>query len=212
MLNKTDLLEYLNIFGVNLRRHRNNRKMSYDSVAKQTGVSKSILSRIENGQTAPSFETFLRLYDSFGINTDFFRTHPNNDTPDDAVNSKNLEGGFKFRRMNFTGRVAVLAEVEEIYKGTLLHLQARRSFEEHILLISGNIQILYQNKESIEYSFGEMFTLPFNRQGYDINSESGAKIIRISVPLSRDQSALNRYLTILGGTSRGIGGKGTEKI
>lgn len=210
MVSKTELLEYLNIFGVNLRRHRNSLKLSYDGVAQRTGVSKSILSRIENGQTAPSFETFLRLYQSLGVTTDFFKSQSSPVAAGNIIDEEALKGGFKFKRMNFMGRAAVSAEVEEIKPGISIKLQSRRSCEENILVVSGECRVAYTNIIPLVYSSGELFTIPQNKQIYEIYSEAGATIIRIAVPVSRDQASTNRYLTVLGGTSRGIGGKGVE--
>lgn len=74
MIDPEEILEYLNAFGVNLRKRRNELKLSYEDVTKRAGIAKSILSRVENGQNAPSFETFLRLHLALGVTTDFFRT------------------------------------------------------------------------------------------------------------------------------------------
>jgi transcriptional regulator with XRE-family HTH domain len=196
MLNKSDLMEYLHIFGVNLRRHRNKLGMTYDSVHEQTGISKSIMSRIENGQTAPSFETFVKLIVSYGISTDFFYKQPKQMAAASDLNSNTLAGGFKFERRNFNGRPALSAEVEEIKTTCSQKLQVRRGWEENIIVISGGCTITFGEKDSAHLSFGDIYTLPKNRQGYEISSEFGAKIIRIITPLSKDVGSVNRYLLV----------------
>ncbi|GJD95213.1 helix-turn-helix domain-containing protein [Methylobacterium iners] len=201
MLTKDELLEYLTIFGANLRHHRNKLQLSYEGITKQTGISKSILSRIENGQTAPSFETFVRLYKFMSVTTDFFLPDRANKFTNAVVDTGELGNGFKFQRMNFTGRAAVAAEVEEVEAGSTVSLQLRRAFEENILVIKGSCKIVYQNGLEEDYSAGEIFTLPGNRQAYDISSDKGAKIIRVCVPFSQDRSSKN-YLTVLGGTKK----------
>ena len=197
MLSGTDLLEYLNIFGSNLRKHRNALKMSYDEVAKQTGISKSILSRIENGQNAPSFETFLRLHLTLGVTTDFFLVRPDQDNARNATITKTMNENFSFVRKNFIGRPSVSAELEKLNSKDSRKLQLRRSFEENIIVISGTCDISFENNESTAVVAGEIFTLPPNRQSYEISSKEGAEIIRISTPLSQDQGAKNRYIRVL---------------
>lgn len=196
MLSGTDLLEFLNIFGSNLRKHRNELKMSYDEVARKTGISKSILSRIENGQNAPSFETFLKLHLTLGVTTDFFLVRADQDNAKNVAVTKPMNKHFSFVRKNFIGRPSVSAEFEMFNSKDSRKLQLRRSFEENIIVISGICEISFQTDERTAVAAGEIFTLPPNRQSYQISSEEGAEIIRVSTPLSQDQGAKNRYIRV----------------
>lgn len=197
MLSDTELLEFLNIFGSNLRKHRNSLKMSYDEVAKRTGISKSILSRIENGQNAPSFETFLKLHLTLGVTTDFFLVRPDQDNAKITTVTKTMNENFSFVRKNFIGRPSVSAELEKLNSKDSRRLQLRRSFEENIIVISGTCEISFENDEITAVAAGEIFTLPPNRQSYEISSEEGAEFIRVSTPLSQDRGAKNRYIRVL---------------
>lgn len=196
MITETELVEYLNTFGSNLRRHRNALKMSYDDLAELTGISKSILSRIENGANAPSFETFVRLHHALGVAADFFMSKASSDDVEQKLKGSFINSGFTFERKNFIGRPAVSAEVEEIDANKSTVLQIRRSWEENILIIAGSCKIKFQNGEFALLSAGEIYTMPTNRQSYEIHSEVGVKYIRISTPLSQAQDSLKRYIRV----------------
>lgn len=197
MLSKYQIHEYLNTFGVNLRRYRNNLNMSYDNVEAKTGISKSILSRIENAQTAPSFETFLRLYVFLGVTSDFFKSNSSVISDNSNDNPVIAPIGLKFERKNFVGGSAVNAEIEIFEPGVTINLQARRSSEESLILLSGSLTISYASNDSTEIVSGEIYTLPPNRQRYKIYSDTGAKALRVSVPFSKDQSSTYRYRMVV---------------
>ncbi|MBN1674790.1 MAG: helix-turn-helix domain-containing protein [Kiritimatiellae bacterium] len=50
-----------------LRRERQRRELSVRELAKRAGVSPTIVSRIENGHTSPSFATVKKILAAFGI-------------------------------------------------------------------------------------------------------------------------------------------------
>lgn len=207
MITKGELTEYLNIFAANLRRHRNNLTLTYEQVAHRTGIAKSIMSRIENGQTSPSFDTFLRLHLFLGVDTTFFRSDPSSSTDADLPPLESLSGGSKFKRKNFFGRPAITAEIEYLDAGAARKLRSRRSCEENLLVLAGSCTIAYENSDPVELNRGEIYTIPLNRLDYEISSEDGATIMRISAPLSTDRSAGTRYLTVMGRTVKGTGGE-----
>ena len=196
MISKNTVLGYLNAFGFNLRKLRNSLGMSYDQMERETGISKSILSRTENGHTAPSFETFLRLHLYFGVDTSFFRSHDAISHAAASEATQIFKPGSKFTRKNFTGRPAMSAEVEILKPSSKIELQSRRGFEENILVLCGTMSVLYLNKSQGTYEAGDLFTLNPNYQSYGLSSESGANLIRVSCPLAKDQSSVSPYLSV----------------
>src|SRR5215217_3959099 len=64
---KADVLAEI---GPRLRRLRERRGLTLTALAAQTGVSKSTLSRLENGERKPSLELLLPLADAFHMPLD----------------------------------------------------------------------------------------------------------------------------------------------
>jgi transcriptional regulator with XRE-family HTH domain len=60
----------LDLVGPRLRRVREQRGVTLTEVAKQTGISKSTLSRLENGQRRPSLELLLPLAQTYRVPLD----------------------------------------------------------------------------------------------------------------------------------------------
>src|SRR6185503_3524213 len=56
--------------GPRLRRLRERRELTLTALATQTGISKSTLSRLENGQRRPSLELLLPLASTYGVPLD----------------------------------------------------------------------------------------------------------------------------------------------
>ncbi|HDS29862.1 MAG TPA: XRE family transcriptional regulator [Firmicutes bacterium] len=63
-------------FGEILKRHRTGQKYSLRDLESISGVSASFISRLENGDSSPTYDIILRLADSLGVKpAEFFPGH-----------------------------------------------------------------------------------------------------------------------------------------
>ena len=76
-----DIAAVLDQVGVRLKRIRTQRRMTLTGVAKATGISKSTLSRLENGQRRPTLELLLALSHAYRVPLDELVAAPEQGDP-----------------------------------------------------------------------------------------------------------------------------------
>ncbi|WIX91336.1 XRE family transcriptional regulator [Amycolatopsis sp. DG1A-15b] len=76
-----DIAAALDQVGVRLKRIRTQRRMTLTGVAKATGISKSTLSRLENGQRRPTLELLLALSHAYRVPLDELVAAPEEGDP-----------------------------------------------------------------------------------------------------------------------------------
>lgn len=60
-------MSLMQIFGSNLRHHRKAKTLTQEALAEVVGVSAEMISKIERGIAAPSFQTIEKLADVLGV-------------------------------------------------------------------------------------------------------------------------------------------------
>lgn len=60
-------MSLVQVFGSNLRHHRKAKALTQEALAEAVGVSAEMISKIERGVAAPSFQTIERLADVLGV-------------------------------------------------------------------------------------------------------------------------------------------------
>lgn len=60
-------MSLIQVFGSNLRHHRKAKKLTQEALAEAVGVSTEMISKVERGVAAPSFQTIEKLADVLGI-------------------------------------------------------------------------------------------------------------------------------------------------
>ena len=68
---KKDIAVYLPEFGQRLKQLRSQRNISQISLAKQLGISKSVISSYENDIHYPPYDVLLQMARLFGVSTDY---------------------------------------------------------------------------------------------------------------------------------------------
>ena len=71
---------YLSEIGTKLKELRRQRKISQITLAKQLGVSKSVISSYENEIHSPPYDVLLQMARLFGVSTDYLLGASNNRT------------------------------------------------------------------------------------------------------------------------------------
>ncbi|ADH87570.1 transcriptional regulator, XRE family [Ancylobacter novellus DSM 506] len=68
--------DQLRILAAELRRHRKDRQLSLEALSLLSGVSRSMISKIERGETVPSTGTLSRLAEALGTTFSQLMAHP----------------------------------------------------------------------------------------------------------------------------------------
>ena len=77
---KGAVIVYLSEIGTKLKELRRQRKISQITLAKQLGVSKSVISSYENEIHLPPYDVLLQMARLFGVSTDYLLGASNNRT------------------------------------------------------------------------------------------------------------------------------------
>ena len=62
----------------NLKKLRENKKITQIAVQMATGIEQSLLSKFENGERVPPTETLIRLADFYNVSMDYIMCRTNN--------------------------------------------------------------------------------------------------------------------------------------
>lgn len=143
------------IIGENLKRLREERKLSLDKVAKLSGVSKSMLGQIERGEVNPTVSTVWKI--SNGLKISFTQLMNRPETEVELIDKSDiqplLEDNGKFRNFpifpfDSTRRFEMYSlEIDE--KGHLNAEAHPQGTQEFITVFSGELSVNINNKNII---------------------------------------------------------------
>lgn len=178
------MLDLKVIISVNLKRIREEKKLSLDNVAKMTGVSKSMLGQIERGEVNPSISTVWKIANGLKIS---FTSLLNRPQADIEIISKEevqplIEDNGKYRNYPLfpfeeTRRFETyLIELDSCgYLSAEAHSQGS---QEYITVFSGTLTVRVQDEE---YTVGTGNSIRFKADLPHIYHNSGKEMVRLSM-------------------------------
>lgn len=168
----------------NLKRIRDDKKLSLEKVAEMTGVSKTMLGQIERGESSPTITTAWKIANGLKIS---FTTLIDNPQPDTIVIDKNniaplTEDNGKYRLYPFfpyeNGRRFEVYSVE-IEKGGYLSSDPHGDgTQEFITVFDGELTIRTNNEE---YTVKNGSSIRFRTDRPHIYHNSGDELTRVSM-------------------------------
>lgn len=178
-------LDNLNsVIAANLKKIRDQRKLSLDKVAELTGISKSMLGQIERGESNPTVTTVWKIVNGLKIQFTSLITNPK---PDTAVISKNdiepvTEDSGRYRLYPFfpyeeDRRFEVY--ILEIEKGGYMDSEAHEDgTQEFITVFDGQLTIRVNNQE---YTVNKGDSIRFRADKEHIYHNSGDTLAVINM-------------------------------
>jgi len=172
------------IIAENLKKIRNERKLSLDMVSKYTGVSKSMLGQIERGVVNPTISTVWKI--AYGLKISFTQLMSRPEVDIEMVDKSEIEplfaGDGKFR----TYPIFLFDEKRrfEIYSaeidcgGKLAAEPHTQGSQEFITVFSGQVTITVDNDE---YTITEGNSIRFNSDQSHTYVNSGTDMCKMSV-------------------------------
>lgn len=178
-------MENLNVvIAQNLKRIREDKKLSLEKVAEITGVSKTMLGQIERGESSPTITTVWKIANGLKIS---FTTLIDSPQPDTIVIEKSsitplIEDNGKYRLYPFfpyeNGRRFEVYSVE-IEKGGYLSAEAHGDgTQEFITVFDGELTIRVSNEE---YNVQKGSSIRFRTDRPHVYHNSGDTMTRISM-------------------------------
>jgi transcriptional regulator with XRE-family HTH domain len=179
------ILENLNnVIANNLKRLREERKLSLDKVAELTGVSKSMLGQIERGDSNPTITTVWKIANGLRISFTTLMNIPHSDTV--VIEQKDIEplieDNGKYRLYPFfpyeDGRRFEMYSIE-IDKGGYLSAEAHgEGTQEFITVFDGELTIRVLEEEFI-VTMGN--SIKFKADKPHVYHNSGTQLTRVSM-------------------------------
>jgi len=172
-------LDKLNlIIGKNLRRLREERRLSLDNVAKLSGVSKSMLGQIERGEVNPTVSTVWKISNGLKISFTQLMSRPETDIEliDKSEIEPLVEDNGKFRNFpvfpfDSTRRFEMYSL--EIDSGGHLNAEAHpQGTQEFITVFSGEVNININNENFVVTTGNSIRFKADSPHGYE-NTGSG---------------------------------------
>ncbi|WP_432664319.1 helix-turn-helix domain-containing protein [Wukongibacter baidiensis] len=178
-------LENLNLLiSMNLRRIREEKKLSLDKVAKMTGVSKSMLGQIERGESNPTITTVWKIANGLKVSFTSLLSQPQSDTvivTEDDVEPLIADNG-KYKLYPFfpyeDGRRFEMYKVE-IERGGYLSAEPHgQETYEFITVFQGEITIRVDDEE---YTVKQGDSIRFRADKPHAYHNSGKELTRVSM-------------------------------
>jgi XRE family transcriptional regulator, regulator of sulfur utilization len=178
-------LETLNIsVANNLKRIREDRKLSLDKVAELTGVSKSMLGQIERGESNPTITTVWKIANGLKISFTTLINTPQSNTV--IVRGRNMEPLIedhgKYKLYPFfpyeDGRRFEVYSVEIEKEGYLNADAHGEGTQEFLTLFAGELTLCVNNEEFVLYN-GD--SIRFKADKPHIYHNSGRELTKISM-------------------------------
>lgn len=178
-------MENLNLaIASNLKRIREEKKLSLEKVAEMTGVSKTMLSQVERGESSPTITTVWKIVNGLKVS---FTTLIDTPQPDTLVIDKDtvpplIEDNGKYRLYPFfpykSGRRFEVYSVE-IEKGGYLSSEAHgEGTQEFITVFEGELTVRVNNEE---FTVKNSSSIQFRADRPHVYHNSGDTITRISM-------------------------------
>lgn len=177
--------------GLELKKHRLNQHLTIQDVSELSGISRGMLSRIENGQATPSLDTLFRLSTTLGISmSNLFKDF---DAPEgDANYVPKGEGMDVARRGTKRGHVYELLSYDQGPKKLFEPLLITLDDESEVFprFQHAGIEFIYMLKGKMDYRHGkQIYRLkPGDALTFDGNIPHGPEEL-ISVPI--------KFLTVI---------------
>jgi len=178
-------MENLNsVISMNLKRIREEKKLSLDKVAKMTGVSKSMLGQIERGESNPTITTVWKIANGLKVSFTCLLNQPQSDavivTKEDV--GLLIEDNGRYRAYPFfpyeDGRRFEVYKIE-IEKGGYLSAEPHgQETYEFITVFDGEITIRVEDEE---YTVKEGDSIRFRADKPHAYHNSGDKLTRVSM-------------------------------
>lgn len=172
------------VIAQNLKRIREEKKLSLEKVAEMTGVSKTMLGQIERGESSPTITTVWKIANGLKIT---FTTLIDNPQPDTLVIEKSsitplIEDNGKYRVYPFfpyeSGRHFEVF-TSEIEKGGYLSAEAHgEGTEEFITVFDGELTVRVGNEE---YTVNTGSSIRFKADRPHAYHNSGSTLTRINM-------------------------------
>ncbi len=137
----------------NLKRIRKSREMSLDDVAKQTGISKSMLGQIERGVSTPTVETLGKIVSGLRISFNSLISSTKNDII--IVNKADLEPSYISKDEDYKAYEYFPYEEDRTFEIYMMNLEGGSKYEsdghgdntyEYLTVISGIVTIIVDGK------------------------------------------------------------------
>lgn len=172
------------IFAKNLKRIREEKKLSLDKVAELTSVSKSMLGQIERGESNPTITTVWKIAN--GLKVSFTTLMSTNQNETLLIKRENIEplveDNGKFRLYPFfpyeDGRPFEMFTVEIDKGGYLSSESHNEGTEEFITVFEGEVTIRINDEESV-ISKGN--SIRFKADKAHIYHNSGKELLKMSM-------------------------------
>ncbi len=111
----------------NLKRIRKNKEMSLDDVAKQTGISKSMLGQIERGVSVPTVETLGKIVSGLRVSFNSLISSEKNDII--KVNKKELTPSYISEDASYKAYEYFPYEEDRTFEVYMMDLEAHSSYQ-----------------------------------------------------------------------------------
>lgn len=168
----------------NLKRLREERKLSLDAVSKLSGVSKSMLGQIERGDVNPTISTVWKITNGLKISFTELMSRP--ETDHEVINSKQIRpllgDGGKYRNypmFSFDGERRFEIFYIELDAGSLLEAEPHPAgTQEFITAFSGRLSVSVDN-ETLSIESGSALRFQADRPHRYQNT--GDEVCRISM-------------------------------
>lgn len=179
------------ILAMNLKRLREERKLSLDNLADITGVSKSMLGQIERGDSSPTITTILKITNGLKITFSSLLSYPQ---PDTLVITKDdidplIEDNGKYKLYPFfpyeeeRNFEIYAVEIEEGgYLNAEPHIKGTKEF---ITVFAGELTVRVGDKE---YKIKEGESIQFRADQSHSYHNSGDKYTKISMVIFYSQN------------------------
>ncbi len=169
----------------NLKRIRKAREMSLDDVAKQTGISKSMLGQIERGVSIPTVETLGKIVSGLRISYNSLISAAKNDVV--LVNKTDLKPSYISENADYKAYEYFPYEDDRTFEIYLMNLEAHASYSseshgdntyEYLTVLSGTLTVKIEDKT---YDVTEENSIRFPTNGRHEYINKSDELVKFSV-------------------------------
>jgi len=137
--------------GARLRKARIQQRRTIQSLADHCGLSKAMISRIENGKTMPAIATLIRLTNALGVDLSFILSEQDHDvsyTPEEKTHDGFIKNDVGIRVLPLFPDIAAFQLepfIGEIYKREEKNITLFHEGEEFIFILEGEASYTISN-------------------------------------------------------------------
>jgi len=188
------------IIGANIRAWREQMKLTVTELARQTGLSKSTVSKIETGQVSSPISTLIRIAQAMGMPLAEFFVEPRNDPP--YVLTRKGEGAIITRDGSGIGYSyeALAPEMRhKLVEPFVLTMQPgdpegvfQHNGQEFIYMLSGQVVITIAGEEALLRPGDSLYFDSSLKHKMRVNGKRPARFVDVYVQEKKPGSALRR--------------------